>query len=34
MQNIFRTAGPYLADAGNVNDLADMFKPGSVPKKP
>ena len=34
MQNIFRTAGPYLADAANVNDLSDLFKPGSVPKKP
>jgi hypothetical protein len=34
MQNIFRTAGPYLADAANANDLSDLFKPGSVPKKP
>ncbi|HTB94979.1 MAG TPA: alkaline phosphatase family protein [Candidatus Sulfotelmatobacter sp.] len=34
MQNIFRTPGPYLADAANVNDLSDLFKPGSVPKKP
>jgi hypothetical protein len=32
MQNIFRTAGPYLADA--ANDLSDLFKPGAVPKKP
>jgi len=31
MQNIFH-AGPYLADA--ANDLSDLFKPGSVPKKP
>jgi hypothetical protein len=34
MQNIFRTAGPYLRDAANANDLSDLFKPGSVPKKP
>ena len=34
MQNIFRTVGPYLADAANANDLSDLFKPGSVPKKP
>jgi len=34
MQNIFRTAGLYLADAANANDLSDLFKPGSVPKKP
>jgi len=34
VQNIFRTDGPYLADAANVNDLSDLFKPGSVPKKP
>jgi len=34
MQNIFRTGGPYLADAANVNDLSDLFKPGAVPKKP
>jgi len=34
MQNIFRTAGPYLGDAANVNDLSDLFKPGVVPKKP
>jgi len=25
-QNIFRTAGPYLADAVNANDLSDLFK--------
>jgi hypothetical protein len=34
MQNLFRTARPYLGDAANVNDLSDLFKPGSVPKKP
>jgi len=34
MQNIFRTAEPYLGDAANVNDLSDLFKPGVVPKKP
>jgi hypothetical protein len=34
MQNIFRTGGPYLADAAGANDLADLFKPGTVPKKP
>jgi hypothetical protein len=34
MQNIFRTGGPYLADAAGANDLADLFKPGAVPKKP
>jgi len=33
MQNIFH-AGPYIADAANANDLSDLFKPGSVPKKP
>jgi len=34
MQDIFRTTAPYLADAANANDLSDLFKPGSVPKKP
>ena len=34
MQNIFHTAGPYLADAADVSDLSDLFQPGAVPKKP
>jgi hypothetical protein len=33
MQEIFRV-GPLLGDAANANDLADLFKPGVVPKKP
>jgi len=32
-QNIFHV-GPYLADAANATDLSNLFKPGSVPKKP
>jgi hypothetical protein len=32
-QNIFHV-GPYLGDAANATDLSDLFKPGSVPKKP
>jgi hypothetical protein len=33
MLNIFRM-GPYPNDAANADDLSDLFKPGSVPKKP
>ncbi|HEV8448211.1 MAG TPA: alkaline phosphatase family protein [Gemmatimonadaceae bacterium] len=33
MQNIFHV-GPYLGDAVTAHDLADLFKPGVVPKKP
>jgi hypothetical protein len=33
MQEIFHV-GPLLGDAVNANDLADLFKPGVVPKKP
>ena len=32
-QNVFHV-GPYLGDAANASDLSDLFKPGSVPKKP
>jgi hypothetical protein len=32
-QNVFHV-GPYLGDAANATDLSDLFKPGSVPKKP
>jgi hypothetical protein len=32
-QNVFHV-GPYLGDAANAADLSDLFKPGSVPKKP
>jgi hypothetical protein len=33
MQNIFHV-GPYLGDAVNATDLSDLFKAGTVPKKP
>jgi hypothetical protein len=33
IQEIFRV-GPLLGDAANAPDLADLFKPGVVPKKP
>ena len=33
LQEIFHV-GPLLGDAANANDLSDLFKPGSVPKKP
>jgi len=32
-QQIFHV-GPLLGDAVNADDLSDLFKPGSVPKKP
>ena len=32
-QNVFHV-GPYLGDAANATDLSNLFKPGSVPKKP
>jgi hypothetical protein len=33
MQEVFH-AGPLVRDAGNSNDLSDLFDPGAVPKKP
>jgi hypothetical protein len=33
IQEIFH-AGPLAGDAANSNDLADLFQPGAVPKKP
>jgi hypothetical protein len=33
MQELFHV-GPLLGDAANATDLADLFKPGVVPKKP
>jgi len=33
MQEIFRV-GPFLGDAANANDLADLFEPGAVPPTP
>jgi hypothetical protein len=34
MQEIFRLDEPFLGDAANANDLADLFGPGAIPKKP
>jgi phosphatidylinositol-3-phosphatase len=34
MQELFRLGGPLLGDADNATDLADLFDPGAVPKKP
>jgi len=33
MQEIFRTAGPFLGDAANALDLSDLFAHGAIPKK-
>ncbi len=33
MQEIFK-AGPFIGDAANVNDLSDLFEPGTVPSAP
>ena len=33
MQEIFRTAGPFLGDAANATDLSDLFDDGAIPKK-
>jgi len=32
MQEIFRTAGPFLGDAANAIDLRDLFDEGAIPK--
>ncbi len=34
MQEIFHTGGPFLGDAANAIDLADLFDPGAIPNKP
>ena len=35
MENIFHVGQPYLGDAATAgtNDLSDLFRPGSIPKK-
>jgi hypothetical protein len=33
MQEIFRTSGPFLADAANATDLSDLFDDGAIPKE-
>ena len=32
MQEIFRTAGPFLGDAVNAIDLRDLFDEGAISK--
>jgi hypothetical protein len=33
MQEVFHV-GPFLGDAVNARDLADLFELGTIPKKP